>query len=358
MASFKAMQELLLLSHTSNFIDDEEYLLFYDLFDSKNPCFPYEDYSMFALDEMTDSECLAEFRFKKRDIPLIAEVLGVPETIRCEQGSTCDGMEGLCMLSRRLSFPCRYGDMIPRFAKPVPVISMVTNTVLDFIYDTHGARITRWNHDILGPDQMEMYAAAISAKGAPLQNCFGFIDGTVRPIARPGENQRILYNGHKRVHALKFQSVVLPNGLIANMYGPVEGRKHDASMLTESGFLRDLQQFAFSHARQPMCVYGDPAYPLRVHLQCPFRHGVLTDQMKAYNASMSVVRSSVEWLFGDIINYFKCLDFKKNLKIGLSSVGKMYIVSALLQNALTCLYGNQTSSFFALEPPTLEEYFS
>ena len=46
--------------------------------------------------------------------------------------------------------------------------------------------------------------------------------------------------------------------------------------------------------------------------------------MKAYNASMSAVRSSVEWLFGDIINYFKSLDFKKNLKIGLSSVGKMY----------------------------------
>ena len=68
---------------------------------------------------------------------------------------------------------------------------------------------------------MEMYAAAITATGAPLQNCFGFIDGTVRPIARPVDNQRILYNGHKRVHALKFQSVVLPNGLIANMYGPV-----------------------------------------------------------------------------------------------------------------------------------------
>ena len=56
------------------------------------------------------------------------------------------------MLLRKLSFPCRYGDMIPRFAKPVPVMSMVTNTVLDCIYDIHGHRITRWNHDILTPD--------------------------------------------------------------------------------------------------------------------------------------------------------------------------------------------------------------
>ena len=52
------------------------------------------------------------------------------------------------------------------------------------------------------------------------------------------------------------------------------------------------------------------------------------------------------------------MDFKKNLKIGLSQVGKMYIVAAILENALTCLYGNETSQFFELDPPSLHEYFS
>ena len=104
-------------------------------------------------------------------------------------------------------------------------------------------------------------------------------------------------------------------------------------------------------------IYGDPAYPLRAHLQAPFRNRVLTPQMQAYNSAMSEVRSSVEWLFGDIINYFKFLDFKKNLKIGLSSVGKMYVVCALLRNVLTCLYGNQTE-FFELDPPSLQDYFA
>jgi len=51
----------------------------------------------------------------------------------------------------------------------------------------------------------ESFAAAVHAKGAPLRQCFGFIDGTVRPIARPTVNQRIMYSGHKRVHCLKFQ---------------------------------------------------------------------------------------------------------------------------------------------------------
>ena len=80
--------------------------------------------------------------------------------------------------------------------------------------------------------------------------------------------------------------------------------------------------------------------------------------MEAYYSSMSSVRSSVEWLFGDIVIYFKFIDFKKNLKIGLSSVGKMYIVCALLRNALTCLYGNTTSDIFGCDPPTLQQYFA
>mgnify|MGYP002260240108 CR=1 FL=1 len=84
-----------------------------------------------------------------------------------------------------------------------------------------------------------------------------------------------------------------------------------------------------------MCVFVDPAYPLQVHLQAPFRHGILTPMMEEYNAEISSVRVSVEWLFGNIINDFKFLDFKKNLKIGMSSVGKMYLVCALLHNAIT-----------------------
>ena len=107
-----------------------------------------------------------------------------------------------------------------------------------------------------------------------------------------------------------------------------------------------------------MCIYGDPAYPLRIHRQAPFRQRLLTPQQQAYNGSMSAVRSSVEWLFSDIVNYFKFLDFKKKLKTGLSQVGKMYIVCAILQNVLTCLYGNSTSQFFDLDPPSLEDYFS
>ena len=107
-----------------------------------------------------------------------------------------------------------------------------------------------------------------------------------------------------------------------------------------------------------MALYGDPAYSLRVHLQVPYRGAGITPEMEMYNKAMSAVRMSVEWLFGDIVNYFKFLDFKKNLKLSLSAIGKMYVVCAILRNALTCMYTNSTSEYFALDPPTIEDYFS
>ena len=107
-----------------------------------------------------------------------------------------------------------------------------------------------------------------------------------------------------------------------------------------------------------MALYGDPAYPLRVHLHVPYRGVGITPQMELYNKAMSSVRMSIEWLFGDVVNYFKFLDFKKNLKISITADGKMYIVAAILRNALTCMYGNLTSEHFALDPPTIHDYFA
>ena len=220
MTSFKKTRELLAGCYLADIISDEEFVLLSDCSFSKNLEIPYEEYGRFNLEV---NLCRAEVRVNKRDLPLLAECLQIPDAFVCNQGSVYEGMEALCILLRRHSYPCRYTDLIPRFGRPAPVLSVVTNKVLDFIYDSHGRRIKEWNQHLLSPARLQTYADAVYAKGAALKNCFGFVDGTVRPIARPDEKQRVVYNGHKRVHALKFQSVALPNGIIANMYGPVGG---------------------------------------------------------------------------------------------------------------------------------------
>ena len=104
-------------------------------------------------------------------------------------------------------------------------MEMVTNQLLDRVYSHHAHRVTQGNHNILSPVKLQTYVDAIVSKGSALANCFGFVDGTVWPITRPGANQCIVYNGHKRVHALKFQIVALPNGLTGNLYGLVKVRE-------------------------------------------------------------------------------------------------------------------------------------
>ena len=85
--------------------------------------------------------------------------------------------------------------------------------------------------------------------------CWGSVDGTVRALSRPNEFQRILYNGHKNVHALKFQSVVAPNGFITNLYGPVEEKRHDSGILRTSGLLEQLQVHSFDRAGNIYSMY-------------------------------------------------------------------------------------------------------
>ena len=76
-------------------------------------------------------------------------------------------------------------------------------------------------------------------------------------------------------------------------------------MLADSNLLTALEQYAVSPTGQAMYIYGDPAYPLIVNLMAPFREAALTAQMEVFNKFMSNVRTSVEWLFGDIVEYFK-----------------------------------------------------
>lgn len=359
MASLGQLRNGILLAYGNNVINTEEFLLLFEAFQSRRVEIPYWNYERFNLDRLTTDECKAEFRFHKTDLLKLLEVLRLPDPIVCYNGLNVSAVEGLCILLKYFAYPCRHLDMVSRFGRHPSQICIIKNQVLDIVYALWHHLLTTLNQPWLSPANLKIFADSIHAKGGALQNCWGFIDGTVRGVCRPGVHQRTLYNGHKKIHSLKFQAIAAPNGLVANLFGPVEGRRHDSGMLADSGLLEKLQQHSFAPDGTLLCVYGDPAYPLRPHLQAPFKRAVLvlTPQQEAWNKSMSKVRVSVEWLFGDITNYFKFLDFKRNLKVGLSSVGKMYIVCVLLRNAHSCIYGSNTSEYFNLPPPDLEEYF-
>ena len=165
--AFKNVRNLLLINHNDGFINDDEFVVLYDLYASKNLDFLYDSYAPFDLEELDESESFAEFRFGKRDIRILKEVLLIPDTITRSQRPVCNGLEGLCMLLKRLSYPSRYGDMVHSFAKPVPVLIMITNQMIDLVYNVHRNRLLNWNHEVLRPVNLQSYVDAVTARGVP-----------------------------------------------------------------------------------------------------------------------------------------------------------------------------------------------
>ena len=151
--------------------------------------------------------------------------------------------------------------MIPRFGRPVQELYIISNYTLKVIYNQWNYLLNTMNQAWLSPNFLQLFADAIYAKGASLDNCWKFIDGTVIQCCMPGINQRIVYNVHKRARNIKFKSVLTPNCLSANLSGLVEGRKHNSGLFGDSGLCTQRQQHARSQNQNILCLYGDPTYP-------------------------------------------------------------------------------------------------
>lgn len=137
-------------------------------------------------------------------------------------------MEGLCIVLRRFAYPNRWTDLESIFGLSAPYLSAVAGVVTKLIIENKGHLLKNLdNLNWLTPNRLDYYCQVVRAKGCPLDNCWGFIDGTARPICRPGENQQEFFSGHKRYHCVKYQSVVAPDGIIVSLFGAFPGRRHD-----------------------------------------------------------------------------------------------------------------------------------
>ncbi|DAZ94395.1 TPA: hypothetical protein N0F65_003259 [Lagenidium giganteum] len=164
--------------------------------------------------------------------------------------------------------------------------------VLTHIYD-HFKHLLSFDQHGYDDHKLREFAGAIHARGAALRECVGFIDGTVRGICRPTKMQKYNFNGHKRKHALKYQSVVTPNGIISHLHGPIPGARRDAYLLSVSSLYDEAHDLLQDDGKQ-FILYGDPAYGRQDYILAPFKGAILTSEQEEFNSSMSEVRVCVE----------------------------------------------------------------
>ena len=157
----------------------------------------------------------------------------------------------------------------------------------------------------------------------------------------------------KTWHGVKFQSIILPDGMVAQMFGPVEGRRHDVFLLSQSRLDEHMQLLP-----PDAYVYGDQAYPLRPWLLAPFKGPNKPIPQRAWNRNMRTVRISVEHGFKVVTTLWSHLKYVPAQTIFKTAVSRHYVVCTALANMHNCLYPNQIAQHFGLQPPLLEEYFN
>ena len=183
---------------------------------------------------------------------------------------------------------------------------------------------------------LALYCNIIYPKGTPLENYFGFVDGTVLRISRPKITSEYTVSS-LNVWLYLMESLV---NLVALMWENAMIVPCNTS-LGCSQIYRDQ----YWHNNQPLCIYGDPAYSLSIHLQALFSWQNLTPDPVNYNKATSQTQVNVEYLFHKIKISFKFVSLKSWMKIGLSAIDKIYRICTLLHNPRTCFMGIKFLSF-------------
>ena len=88
--SFRETREMLLLAYNGKIISDVDFFVLSESCRSKNPDFPHSSYARFGLENIDETEYLAEFRVQKQDIAVLANVLQLPFNSLCPQRTICD----------------------------------------------------------------------------------------------------------------------------------------------------------------------------------------------------------------------------------------------------------------------------
>lgn len=133
-------------------------------------------------------------------------------------------------------------------------------------------------------------------------------------MCRPKKSQKYVYSGRKRKHALKYQSVVAPDGIIIHLSGPFLGTRHDSFILQQSQLLEAASPYLTIDSKHYV-FYGDPAYGQQDHVVVPFKGVSLSNDQQEFNKRMSKVRVCVKWGFSKVARYWAFLDYAQNQKL-------------------------------------------
>lgn len=324
-----------------------------------------------TIEELNDVFVRNSYRFhNKAQIRRLHQLLQLKPVVRLANQQLLSSEEALLITLERLHYPCNFSDLAQKYELDPTNCGRCCNHMVYFICRAWGY-LLRDNLEFWLPHfplfcekiklKVEKQVGRIVSLEEDAENgfsIFGFIDNTISAICRPasgpaapgGPNaprqdpliQQAFYTKFKKLHGVKFQVIALPNGMFLHVQGAISARNNDVINLRESdilNILRNLQEGS------PVLytIHGDGAYDLP--------HRMIT-------GGPLVVRVTCEWEFGDLKQLFSAIDFEKMLRLRENHVSSIIFASMWFFNAHVAMNGNNTSNYFDLLPPTIEEWMA
>ena len=271
-----------------------------------------------TITDLSELDAVENCRLCKVDLRTLTEKLwplmsvnltGDQDKIMCINQYTINYECGFLILLYHLSQPQRLRhDMKKTFSIRRSWMSVIIQTFSEALYRVAFPYL---NNPGIWHSCMPYFADLIRNKtDGVAENIWGFIDGTICKTSRPLYHQRVVYTRFKKCHGLKFQSVMVPDGFIACLFGPVPAKTHDAKLLHESELLDQLEEIMPPHGDSTIyTLYGDLVYAQSMYLIGGFRNAAIGMDEALYNRIMSSMQITVEWGFSAITEQWKFLDF-------------------------------------------------
>ena len=199
--SFEDVRNTLLIAYADVFLDDEEFSILYDYYQPVNPPISRLEFWSILFGCVRLLRVRSSLQGGQGWYSDVIERIADSGEFQVPTGNSLQWLRRTSFTAKTISIPMPLFRFNFNFWTSVPELYMMANTVLDWVFNEHWFRLTSWSQPFLTPTCLQEYARAITRQGSPLTNCFGFTDGTVRPIWRSGEKQRIVYNRHERVHS-------------------------------------------------------------------------------------------------------------------------------------------------------------
>ena len=301
---------------------------------------PLHAHRNFRIETLDDGFCWNSLRWRKQGLLDLFALSRLDALVTLNNGHVLSGELVLVIGMFAWTYPRCQQDIAKLFRESgQPIISRIVSYFIchmlhhfvHLIQSDEREALSMWTPAV------DYFVECVQGKGGEYGVRFDrvgmFLDGTFNHTCRPEQReehdaqgrdtQRAVYSGYYGGWGLKYLHCVFPNGIIGQLWGPVDGRRHDAHLFAISGIndkLARLSQLSgsiihgkafFLHVDTLiffLAGHGDSAFPATSHMR------------KGGGWEWGRRRICVEWTIGKVCQQGASLDMSAHMQVKIHCV--------------------------------------